>query len=58
MMEITKIKVGINYKNLPEGEPINSNGSDKNMIKLFRVQPKKFTNINKGLISTVKHISK
>ena len=58
MMDITKIKVDINYRKLPEGEPINSNGSYKNMIKLFRVQPEKFTKLNIGLMSTFEHISK
>ena len=56
MMKILDLKVGVNYHSLAAGDPKQSNGSTKKMIKLFKVELKKFTKLNKGIMDTVQYI--
>ena len=56
MMKIIDVNVEINYQSLPLGDPKQSNGSTKKMVKLFTVELNKFTKLNNGLMDTVQCI--
>jgi len=58
MMKIIDVKVKVSYQSLTAGDPKQSNGSSKKMIRLFKVKPDDFTKLNNGLISTVDFIKK
>lgn len=56
MMKIIKVEVDINYKSLPSGDPVQSDGSVNKMAKLFSVDSSNFTTLNNGLMETIKYI--
>ena len=56
MMKIIDINVELKYKNLPAGDPAQSNGSSKKMTRLFRVELDNLTKIDKGLVNTVQFL--
>jgi UDP-glucose 4-epimerase len=55
MINIINAKVDVIYKKLPPGDPRQSNGSYKKMVKLFKVNPENFIELNKGLIKTIEY---
>ena len=55
-MKIIDVNVEINYQSLPLGDPKQSNGTTKKMVKLFTVELNKFTKLNNGLVDTVQYI--
>ena len=56
MMKILDVKVEVNYQSLATGDPEQSNGSTKKMVKLFTVKLNKLTKLNNGLMDTVQYI--
>ena len=56
MMKIIDVKVELSYQTLDAGDPKQSNGSNKKMCRLFKVEPNNFTKIDNGLMSTVQFI--
>jgi len=58
MMKIIDINVEVKYQSLPAGDPVQSNGSFKKMIRLFRFELENLTKIDEGLLNTVNFIKK
>jgi UDP-glucose 4-epimerase len=56
MMDVIDIKVEKQYKDLPLGDPKQSDGTTANMVKIFSIKLEQFLNLEKGLIDTVQYI--
>jgi len=55
VMEISNVKVGINYQDLLIGDPQQSDGSTNKMVDLFSVELDQFTQLGNGLVDTFQH---
>jgi UDP-glucose 4-epimerase len=56
VMDVVGKKINKIYKELPFGDPEQSDGTVKKMVKLFSIQLEKFTTLEKGLKETVEYI--
>lgn len=56
MMKIVDTNVEVDYKNLPAGDPAQSNGSPKKMNRFFGIELDNLTKIDKGLLNTIQFL--
>ena len=57
MMKIIGINIDVNYQSLNAGDPKQSDGAVKKMLKLFSVDLSKFTKLDDGIMDTIRYIS-
>jgi nucleoside-diphosphate-sugar epimerase len=56
MMDVIDVEVEKKYKDLPLGDPQQSDGTTVNMVKIFSIKLEQFVKLEKGLIDTVQYI--
>ena len=56
MMDVVGVQVEKNYKELPAGDPEQSDGTSNKMQQLLSVDLNRFTTLGQGLIDTVRYI--
>ncbi len=56
MMDVVDVEVEKKYKDLPLGDPQQSDGTTANMVKIFSIKLEQFVKLEKGLIDTVQYI--
>jgi len=56
MMDIVGEKVGVEYQDLPSGDPQKSDGTTQKMVSLFDMELANFTQLKNGLVETIKFI--
>lgn len=56
MVHLVGEKVGVEYQDLPSGDPRQSDGTTQKMVSLFDVELKNFTKLKSGLLETIKFL--
>ena len=56
MMDIVDVEVEKKYKDLPLGDPQQSDGTTANMVKVFSVKLEEFVKLEEGLVDTIQYI--
>jgi UDP-glucose 4-epimerase len=56
MMDIVGVEVEKKYKDLPLGDPLQSDGTTANMVKVFSVKLEGFVKLEEGLVDTIQYI--
>ncbi len=56
MMDVVDVEVEKKYKDLPLGDPQQSDGTTANMVKIFSIKLEQFVKLKKGLVDTVQYI--